>query len=139
MNITIKDATAIVPSPFALEDFGPHAEASIGVTAKGAQLCLLSLICVLDLSAEENPGNYLEPCLKPMTLCGDLIPYQQILLKEIKPFGGPETLWRIRFEIELEKRDLTRLMEIELQVATQRPRRKKTRTMAQLSAQGWPL
>ncbi len=137
MSIYITEATPIVPCvPFDLGDFNLHAEAIATIEKGKSNIWEISLLCVLDISKEENLPELIKVEMSAVEICCDLISMRKIVLSPKKHHNGEETLWRIRLKAELDIYDNTRIMDIMVAVETTRPRKKKTRTMAQLSVEG---
>lgn len=137
MSIYITETNPIVPCvPFDISDFNLHAEAIVTIEKGKSNIWDISLLCVLDISKEEDLRELIKVEMSATEMCCDLITMRKIILSPKKHHKGEETLWRIRLKAELDIYDSTRIMDIIVAVETTRPRKKKTRTMAQLSVEG---
>lgn len=137
MSISIKDAKAITPfETFDISNFGVHVDSSIAINENNLNVWTISLLCVLDISKDESFPELVKVEMSDDCPCNDLIPTRTIILSPKKHRRDKETLWMITLEAILETASNVRIMNVEVNIETTRPRRKKTKTIAQPSVGG---
>ncbi len=135
MSISIKDAKAVAPfETFDIDHFGVHVNSAVVVKENNLNIWTISLMCVLDISEDEPLPELVKVEMSDTQLCCGLIPVRTITLSPKEHKKGDETLWLITLEAELEIIDIVRILDIEVNITTRRPRRNKARTMAQVAA-----
>lgn len=135
MSICITDSIPIASfEAFDLNHFGLHVNSAIKVRKNELTIWTISLLCVLDISKDESLPKLINVEMSDTYLCCDMLPIRSIDLSPKENRSGEETLWSITLEAKMKADDLCRIIDVEVNLATRRPRKKKARIVAQTLA-----